>query len=115
MSEDALPLPDSVNILGVRYQVQYCDNPAEVDVFHRSALWGQIDFWTRTIRIYRNGRTAQDLWWTLMHEIIHGIVSELHMKALEDNETEVDCLALALIDVFTRNGWMRVEEEAQGE
>lgn len=107
--EGVLSLPDEVDVIGTRYRITYCDNPADVDLYKRQSLWGQIDYWTRTIRVYHNGRPPQDVWQTLMHELIHAIVSSLHMSALKDNEDEVDLLALALVDVLVRNHWMHIE------
>jgi len=103
-----IPLPDSVNILGVQYTIEYCDNPAEVDLHKRKSLWGQIDYWTRTIRVYNNDRPRPDVWQTILHEVIHAIVDALHMDVLADKEDDVDLLALALMDVLERNEWMRL-------
>lgn len=100
--------PRSVNILGIEYQIDYEDNPADVDLYHREALWGQIDYWTRTIRIYDNGRCAEDRWHTILHEVIHGIALALKIQSLEQNEDDLDVLALALTDVLFRNGWIDV-------
>ena len=67
-----------------------------------------IDYWGRTIRIYDSGRSQTDIWQTLLHEVIHGIGEALGMKMNEpDMHTEVDMLALALTDVFFRNGWIK--------
>lgn len=101
--------PDSVVILGKRYAIDYCEKPSDVDVFHRESLWGQIDFWTRTIRIYDGGnRQSEDLWHTIFHEVLHGIAEELKIKQLigEANHDALDLLALAIADVLFRNGWM---------
>ena len=101
--------PTEVNILGKIYQIKYCDNPSEVDIFERKSLWGQIDFWTRTIRIYQKDFNAEDIFHSLLHEIMHGIESELCLKAFkEDNgHDELDILALALSDVLFRNNLIR--------
>jgi len=109
----AIKKPKGVNILGIGYTIEYCDKPSDVDLHRYTSLWGQIDYWTRSIRVYDNGRTAVDIWQTILHEIIHGIANDLHMAELEgkDHETTVDVLALALIDVFTRNGWLTVEDD----
>lgn len=100
--------PQTVNILGKPYTITYVDNPAEVDLYRRQALWGQIDYWTRTIRVYDNQRTAADVWETILHEVLHGIASELDIKALKGDDCEhiIGLLALALADVFLRNGWV---------
>lgn len=103
--------PDEINILGIPYTVQYVENPSEVDIFKRESLFGQVDYWTRTIRVYDNGRPVQDLWQTILHEVLHGIAESLHLKALGDgaNHDELDVLSLALVDVFVSNGWLKIK------
>ena len=100
--------PSSVNVLGVVYSITYVDKPSEVDIFKRKSLWGQIDFWTRTIRVYDNGRRPVDIWETIIHEVLHAIITDLHLKALSADEMddEIDVIALALVDVLNRNGWV---------
>ena len=99
--------PETVNILGKTYNIIYVDNPAEVDMYKRESLWGQIDFWTRTIRIYKNTRTTEDLWQSIIHECLHAITEELKLRLrLKENHEELDLLALALTDTFFRNGWL---------
>ena len=99
--------PTSVNIVGVIYKIEYVDKPSDVDVFKRTSLWGQIDYWTRTIRIYDNGRSMEDIWQTLFHEILHGIAELLKLSSLnkDENHDELDVLALAIVDILIRNGW----------
>lgn len=99
--------PNEVNILGIIYQIQYVDNPAEVDIRKRESLWGQIDYWTRTIRIYSKDRPEEDIWETILHEVLHGIAELLHLKSMMDdkNEVELNLLSLALVDVLFRNSW----------
>jgi hypothetical protein len=75
-------------------------------MYHRSSLWGQIDYWTSTIRIYSN-RTDSDILHTICHEMIHGISYALNLKI--DDEDTVDLLAIALSDTLTRNGWLKDE------
>jgi hypothetical protein len=107
--------PSEINILGVRYQVTYVTNPAEVDIQHRQSLWGQYDPWTRTIRVYANQRPEEDIWQTVLHEVLHAIADLLHLKALTDNQNhdELDLVALAFTDVIARNGWMTFEGEGR--
>ena len=102
--------PTRVNILGVVYSITYADKPSEVDIYKREALWGQIDYWTRTIRVYDNGRLAADIWEAIIHEVLHGIAAHLHLKNLgkEENHDELDLVALALVDVLNRNGWVEM-------
>lgn len=108
--------PESVNIFGMVYKIEYVDKPSDVDIFKRESLYGQIDHWTRSIRVYNGGRAAVDLWQTIMHEILHGIAEILKLSSLndDDNHDELHILALAIIDVFTRNGWLVLTEENDG-
>lgn len=100
--------PNKVNILGVTYRIEYLDKPSEVDIFKRNSLWGQIDFWTRTIRVYDGSeRPIEDVWETIFHEVIHGIAEALKLKPLNDNHDTLDLLALALTDVLFRNDWIK--------
>lgn len=105
--------PDTINILGKDYKIAYCDNPADVDIHKRSSLWGQFDPWTRTIRVYDNGRTPGDILHTILHEVLHAITYELNMKWITDSSEEentVDLLSLALADILTRNDWLKKGE-----
>ena len=101
--------PNSLNVLGVEYSIEYVEKPSDVDIFKRSSLFGQVDFWTRTIRVYDNGtRPMEDVWQTIVHEILHCIAEGLKLKSLgnETNHDELDVMALALTDVLFRNGWL---------
>lgn len=104
--------PKSVNILGKVYSIEYVDKPSEVDVFKRKSLWGQIDYWTRTIRIYDRGLAMGDVWETIIHEVIHGIVIEMKIDALDQDDSakhgDLARLSTGLADTFIRNGWLKV-------
>ena len=99
--------PEKVNILGVEYSITYVDKPSEVDIYHRESLWGQVDYWTRTIRIYDKDRPVEDIFHSIMHEILHAITEELKldMRKAEQHD-DLDILAIALTDVLFRNGWI---------
>ena len=100
--------PKKVNILGTVYTIEYLEKPADVDPQGREPLFGQIDYWDRTIRIYDNGRMDQDIWQALIHEILHGIGAALNLKLNEEKmHDELDTLATALTDVFFRNKWIK--------
>lgn len=105
--------PEKVNILGMEYSITYVDKPSEVDIYKRESLWGQIDFWTRSIRIFDDGkRPLEDVFESILHEVIHGIENSLKMDAFDTNinkrgHDELDILALALTDVLFRNNWIK--------
>lgn len=100
--------PEKIIILGIEYSVTYVDKPSEVDIYRRKSLWGQIDYWTRTIRIYDVGRSKEDVWETIIHEILHGLDEELKLNLFQgdDGHDALCVLSLALMDTFFRNGWM---------
>jgi len=103
-----MELPRRVVILGKPYTIEYVDNPAEVDTLKRKALWGQIDYWSRTIRVYKDKRELEDVWETIIHEVLHGILTELQIKALREQEDDIALLSLGLTDTLIRNGWLRL-------
>lgn len=100
--------PKKVNILGKEYSIKYVNNPAEVDRNQRESLWGQIDYWKREIRIY-GSRKIQDIWDTIIHEILHGIDEELHLELFNSEAGEIlnERLSMALTDVLFRNNFLR--------
>jgi len=101
--------PDHVNILGIDYAILYFEKPSDVDVHRRESLWGQIDYWTRAIRVYDDGAgKPADLWVTILHEVLHGIGDGMGLEKFSKDcdDSMVDILALALTDVLVRNGWM---------
>ena len=100
--------PKSVNILGTTYRIIYCDKPSDVDIFHRESLFGQIDYWTGTIRVFDNGTGDDRVWHTIIHEVLHGIGYALKLKLNEEeHHEELDTLSIALFDTFQRNGWLK--------
>lgn len=99
--------PTTLNILGKNYTVVYCDTPSDVDRSRRESLSGQIDYWTRTIRVFAKDVTEEDVLDTLLHEALHGIATELDMGDLKGDEHVIGLLAMALTDFLTRNGWLR--------
>ncbi len=111
-----LNFPTSVNIGGMIYSVNYVEKASDSDIEGRVALWGQIDYWTRSIRIYITNRTKEDIMHTLLHEILHAISQQFKLN-LEDREIPgdegdkdsaeessfVDIFSLLLFDTLNRN------------
>lgn len=99
--------PSEVVVLGKVYTISYMDKPSDVDLFKRETMWGQIDYWTRSIRIYEGEFGDIDVWDTLIHEVLHAIGVELHLSLAKDEKhEELGMIALALADVMIRNGWL---------
>ena len=109
--------PESVEILGIPYTITYCSKPSDVDHNERRSLWGQIDYWKRSIRIYDNTSLA-NVWDSLIHEILHGLICDLRITGRVDyndqnsteNEHVIGMLALGLRDVLFRNKWLNIDD-----
>lgn len=103
-------LPSSIDVLGITYTISYHESPTEVDAEKKSSLFGQTDGWDRTIRIYYKDRPLEDIFITLTHEILHIIDDELEMDLFHSmgnaEEKSINLLALALYNIFSRNGWL---------
>ena len=109
-------LPDKVKIFDIVYSISYLDKPSDVDLHQRESLWGQIDYWTRTIRIYHNGRSDEDVWQTLWHEIIHGVCNKLDLQDkdgndLYENEKFVDLMATGINCILNDNDWIKKDAQ----
>ena len=104
-------LPSSIDIFGITYTIGYHDLPTNVDAEKRISLFGQTDAWDRTIRIYYKDRPIEDVFITLTHEILHIIDGELEMNLFtsmgDDEEKSINILALAIYNIFNRNGWLK--------
>ena len=112
--------PERINILGSVYSIEYCNRPSDVDLFKRESLFGQTDYWTQTIRIYDNGRSIQDIWKTIIHEVLHIIGECMKLDILdkggmkdERKHEELDMLAVALADTFFRNNLILLKADNQ--
>jgi len=96
-------LPNRIKLFDVVYNITYVDKPSDVDIYKRNSLFGQVDYWTRTIRIYHNGRSEADIWQTLWHEIIHAICEKLKLEDLRKDEHATDLLATGINSIILDN------------
>jgi hypothetical protein len=115
--------PTKVNILGMTYTIEYCESMVDVDVFKRWQYRGQFDKHTHSIRVFDDGSQPDaEIWRVLVHEILHGIVSQLHIQSLDDSwrtengkpvqqHKDLDLLALGISNVLIDNNWIKIEEE----
>lgn len=102
----AAALPDHLVILGIPYRLVPCDDPVQADVYRRYPVFGQVDFASRTVRVYVGDRPAQDVLRTVLHESLHAIMEQLHLPDPDDGDDRLDCLALALVNLLQQNPWL---------
>lgn len=85
-----MKLPNEVKIMGLTYKVQ------EVNVVDKNEpLWGQIDYQNQVIKIdaeMSDERKCQ----TFMHELLHGVLTELGYRQLNEDENAVQSISAAL-------------------
>lgn len=107
--------PTKINIGGKVYSVKYPKRPNDVDTNGQRSLWGQIDFWDHSIRVYQNTAPDERLS-CLLHEVLHGVFEHLRIlrTCLRDKDVEedfVDALAGELADTLVRNKLVRLEKK----
>ena len=110
--------PKSFVICGKKYKVEYTRDMVDADIDKRKAVWGQIDFHTRTIRIFKgkddNARDCSDILDSLIHEIIHGIIQENNLFrtviSRKSEEMFVANFASLLADTLVRNRIVEIPE-----
>ena len=101
--EDVIKLPDELNILGIKYSIIYYDRAADVEYMR-----GRVDHLERKIKVYRDERSNQDVFQTILHEVLHIIGEELMIDELinENKEKNIQLIAIALSDMLIRNGML---------
>jgi len=103
--------PKKMIIKGISYRVIYTSQMTETDIDRRDAIWGQIDYHTRTIRAFVGAkgrlRDRTDLLSTVLHEMVHGIFesncSLRNTIPVSSREAFVDTIAHELTDTLVRN------------
>lgn len=110
--EKDLSRPKELNILGKPYKIIYVEKPCDVDPQGRASYWGMFDPWERTIKVYDNKMVIEDVWHTIIHEVLHGISIglKIDMEATEQGHEELDLIAMALTDFLFRNDLIKLKE-----
>lgn len=96
-------MPTEIKILDKIYTIEYMDKPSDVDLYKRDSLWGQVDYWTHSIRIYKTNRSNIEMWHTIWHEILHAICEHLKLDSIKKDEKIIDLLALGINSVISDN------------
>jgi hypothetical protein len=104
-----MKLPNSIIICGIEYKMIYFDSAIEVDEEKRSALYGQIVYDKREIRILKGNRKYNDILQTIMHEIMHAIDDILLLDLFCNLKLhkKMDALSITLLDTLKRNGLIK--------
>ena len=95
---------NEISIMGKPYKISYVTSLSDVDINKRDTSFAQVDFISRTIRIYRLDNPVEDVFDSLIHEIIEVIVKDLEIEYLEENHDKIATLSTILADTLVRNG-----------
>ena len=79
-----------INILGLEYQIKIVST-----VDRHQALWGKINYETQEIVISSNISSQHQLQ-TIIHELLHGILTHLGYSNHSDDEQFVTAVSAAL-------------------
>ncbi len=103
--------PTRVKIFDIEYTLEYVDKPSDVDLEGREGMWGQVDYWTRSIRILSPpGFQPADIWHSIWHEILHALANHLKITVaagrLTEDEGAINLLAIGINTIIRDNEWM---------
>lgn len=98
--------PTSVAFCGLRYKIVYVDDLGD--------RLGQIDFQGQPIKILSGNSAAYTLR-TLLHEMVHGVVQNLSVRELMDDdgkhmEHPIDQIANGIAEALESSGLVKLEE-----
>jgi len=108
-------LPKTLNICGFKYKIEYTTDTIKTDIFKRDSIYGQIDYVTRTMRIYIGDKKQlqkTEIINTILHEMIHGITTQnplLEKMLGKDEELFTSTFALLLTDTLIRNNLINIK------
>jgi len=99
--------PKTISILGKNFKIVYVKHPKDVNLNDPDAEdWGRIIFSKREIRVYDGEEVAEsDVLDTVIHEITHGICSEL---GIDLSEKDTQAFASVFTDTMIRNKYIKV-------
>ena len=98
-------LPKKVTVFSKEFEITYVKHVSEVDKDKEDALYGQVDYRTDKIRIYKpEGSSDGEVWHIVFHEVFHIIKDNMNIDfAQDDEERIIDTLALGMFHFLKEN------------
>ena len=111
IDRQAARYPARVKIFDLEYTITYVDKPSDVDIDGRESMWGQCDYWTRSIRVLKTADIQPaDVWHSIWHEILHALTNHLKITVdaglLTNDEGAINLLAVGINTIIRDNGWL---------
>ena len=84
-TKNTVMFPTKIKILDQIFKIIYSEKLSEIDCDGITQMYGQTNFHTKTIRIYRPiDFSTAEVWNTIMHEAIHVIFETLKISEGDD-------------------------------
>jgi len=98
-------LPKMVTIFSKEFSITYVEEFSEVDRAKEESLYGQVDYRTNSIRIYKpKDYSLENTWHILLHEIVHIIKDNMNVDFQQDEEERIiDNFALGFMHLCFAN------------
>lgn len=98
-------LPEVISFLSKKFNIKYFENVSDVDQYKEDSLFGQVNFRTNTIRIYKpEDSNTVNVLHTIFHEVIHIIKENLSIDFVNDEEERIiDNLAIGIVHLLVEN------------
>jgi hypothetical protein len=98
-----MTLPTKMQIFDLEYKITYFDKVKDVDINKKKRYYGQCVYADRELRIYNGGgRPFQEVLSTILHEALHAITEEYHLRALDIDDPDQGEINHEELDVYSR-------------
>lgn len=109
----AYRLPKTLTLFSKVYDIKYIKNVENVDDAKEDLLFGKINFYDNTVRVYLPDidRKIYCTWHHIIHEIVHAIVENMGIKFGKgaDEESIVNSFALGMTHFLLDNDLLKLK------
>lgn len=107
--------PKKLNILGKPWTVDYFTDKSKVDHSCKDDCWGSINSWKMSINVYDENTPIEQIWHTIIHEVLHvfgsdGVLELLCDRGDNEKHGQIDRLALYLTQFLFQNNLLNIQE-----
>lgn len=79
-------LPKKIKILSIEYNIEYVDDPRAADWGDGEKARGSVCWEENTIKVLKANRPIQDIWRTIIHEVLHIINWDMNVDCADDEK-----------------------------
>jgi len=104
-----MKLPKKLKILSMEYRIEYVDNARDADWGDGEKVRGSVCWDEDTIKIFKANRGIQDIWRTILHEVLHIIIWTLSIDATSEERYAAQ-MSAAWNSFLWENGILKKED-----